>query len=62
MGDLSQVVPILHPYRAAPRCTGHAADYAIADPALAHAAPGVTRDRYLALHRGVARREVYDGT
>src|SRR5712691_3728743 len=89
MGDLSQVIPILHPYMGGARGTGHAADYAIADPALAyvapakalaamvvdllwddasgardvlaHAAPGLTRDRYLALHRGVAKREVYEG-
>jgi len=89
MGDLSQVIPILHPYMGGARGTGHAADYAIADPGLAyvapakalaamvvdmlwddasgarevlaHAAPGLTRDRYLALHRGVAKREVYEG-
>ena len=89
MGDLSQVIPVLHPYMGGARGTGHAADYAIADPALAyvapakalaamvvdmlwddaagarevlaHAAPGLSRDRYLALHRDVARREVYDG-
>ena len=88
MGDLSQVMPVLHPYMGGARGTGHAADYAIADPALAyvapakalaamvvdmlwddasgarevlaHAAPGLTRDRYLALHRNVAKREVYD--
>jgi amidohydrolase len=89
MGDLSQVIPVLHPYMGGARGTGHAADYAIADPALAyvapakalaamvvdmlwddasgardvlaHAASGLTRDRYLALHRGVAKREVYEG-
>src|SRR6266849_3911993 len=89
MGDLSQVIPILHPYMGGALGTGHAADYAIADPALAyvapakalaamvvdllwddasgarevlaHAAPGLTRDRYLALHRDVAKREVYEG-
>jgi hypothetical protein len=88
MGDLSQVMPVLHPYMAGARGTGHAADYAIDDPALAylapakalaamvvdllwedaagarevlaHAAPALSRERYLALHRGVARREVYD--
>jgi len=88
MGDLSQVMPVLHPYMGGARGTGHAADYAIEDPALAyvgpakalaamvvdmlwddaagarevlaHAAPGLNRDRYLALHRGVARREVYE--
>lgn len=88
MGDLSQVMPVLHPYMGGARGTGHAADYAIDDPALAyvapakalaamvvdllwedaagarevlaHAAPGLSRERYLALHRGVARREVYE--
>ena len=39
MGDLSQVIPILHPYMGGARGTGHAADYAIADPALAYVAP-----------------------
>ena len=28
---------------------------------LAHAAPGLARDRYLALPRGVARRQIYEG-
>jgi amidohydrolase len=88
MGDLSQVMPVLHPYMGGARGTGHAADYAIDDPALAYVAPakalaamvvdllwedaagarevlaqaaaGLSRERYLALHRGVARREVYD--
>jgi amidohydrolase len=88
MGDLSQVMPVLHPYMGGARGTGHAADFAIDDPALAyvepakalaamvvdllwedaagarevlaHAAPGLSRERYLALHRGVARREVYE--
>src|SRR5215470_2028950 len=87
MGDLSQVIPVLHPYMGGASGTGHAADYAIVDrelayvgPAkalaamvvdmlwndaaaarevLAHAAPGLSRERYLALHRGIARREVY---
>ena len=89
MGDLSQVMPVLHPYMGGASGTGHAADYAVSDPrlayvapakalaamvvdmlwqdaagareVLAHAAPGLTRERYLALHRSVARREVYDG-
>jgi amidohydrolase len=39
MGDLSQVIPVLHPYMGGARGTGHAADYAIADPALAYVAP-----------------------
>ena len=88
MGDLSQVMPVLHPYMSGASGTGHAADYAVSDPRLAYvgpakalaamvvdmlwqdaagarevlaqAAPGLTRERYLALHRGVARREVYD--
>jgi len=88
MGDLSQVIPVLHPYMGGASGTGHAADYAVSDPGLAYvapakalaamvvdmlwqdaagarevlaqAAPGLTRERYLALHRGVARREVYD--
>jgi hypothetical protein len=89
MGDLSQVMPVLHPYMGGAGGTGHAADYAIVDPALAYvapakalaamvvdllwddaggarevlarAAPGLTRDRWLALHRGVARREIFEG-
>jgi amidohydrolase len=39
MGDVSQVMPVLHPYMGGARGTGHAADYAIADPALAYVAP-----------------------
>jgi amidohydrolase len=39
MGDLSQVMPVLHPYMAGARGTGHAADYAIADPHLAYVMP-----------------------
>jgi hypothetical protein len=35
-------------------------DAAGAREVLAHAAPGLSRERYLALHRGVARREVYE--
>jgi amidohydrolase len=88
MGDVSQVMPVLHPYMGGASGTGHAADYAIVDPrlayvapakalaamvvdmlwddaagareVLAHAAPALSHERYLALHRGVARREVYD--
>jgi len=87
MGDLSQIMPVLHPYMAGARGTGHAADYAIADPALAYVAPAkalagmvvdmladgaagarevlaagrprLTREAYLALQRGMARREVF---
>jgi len=36
MGDLSQVMPILHPFLGGARGTGHGADYAIADPGLAY--------------------------
>src|SRR5438552_10844276 len=39
MGDLSQVIPVLHPYMGGARGTGHAADYAISDPRLASVAP-----------------------
>jgi amidohydrolase len=39
MGDLSQVMPVLHPYMGGARGTGHAADYAIADPHLAYVMP-----------------------
>src|SRR6266852_100819 len=39
MGDLSQVIPVLHPYMGGARGTGHAADYAIADPHLAYVMP-----------------------
>jgi len=89
MGDLSQVMPVLHPYMGGARGTGHAADYAIVDrdlaylgPAralalmvvdllwdgaagarevLARARPAMTRQRYLALQRGMARRETFEG-
>jgi hypothetical protein len=36
MGDLSQVIPCLHPYLGGAAGTGHAADYRIADPDLAY--------------------------
>jgi hypothetical protein len=36
MGDLSQIMPILHPFIGGARGTGHGADYAIADPELAY--------------------------
>jgi amidohydrolase len=36
MGDLSQVMPVLHPFLGGARGTGHGADYAIADPELAY--------------------------
>jgi hypothetical protein len=87
MGDLSQVMPVLHPYMGGARGTGHAADFEIADQNLAYVAPAkalammvvdmladgaagarevlakaqprLTRDGYLALQRGMARREVF---
>ena len=89
MGDLSQIMPVLHPYMGGARGTGHAADYAIVDKPLAYVAPAkalatmaidmladgaagarevlanarprLTREAYLALQRGMARREVYEG-
>ena len=88
MGDLSQIIPVPHPYMAA-RGSGHAADYEIEDTALAYVAPAkalasmvvdmlgagaagarevpakakarLRKDAYLALQRGMARREVYAG-
>jgi amidohydrolase len=39
MGDLSQVMPILHPYMGGARGTHHAADFAIVDPRLAYVGP-----------------------
>ena len=39
MGDLSQVIPVLHPYMGGARGTGHAADYEILDPHLAYVMP-----------------------
>src|SRR5881628_1728415 len=39
MGDLSQVIPVLHPYMGGARGTGHAADYEIVDPHLAYVMP-----------------------
>lgn len=39
MGDVSQIMPVLHPYMGGARGTGHAADYEIVDPALAYVAP-----------------------
>jgi amidohydrolase len=39
MGDLSQVIPVLHPYMGGARGSGHAADYAIVDPHLAYVMP-----------------------
>jgi metal-dependent amidase/aminoacylase/carboxypeptidase family protein len=39
MGDLSQIMPIVHPYMGGARGTGHAADYEIVDPQLAYVGP-----------------------
>jgi amidohydrolase len=39
MGDLSQVMPIVHPYMGGARGTGHAADYEIVDQKLAYVGP-----------------------
>jgi amidohydrolase len=89
MGDLSQVMPILHPYIGGARGTGHGPDFEIVDKPLAYitsakalaamvidmladsgagarqvletARPPMTRDRYLAFQRSLARREVYEG-
>jgi amidohydrolase len=90
MGDLSQIMPVLHPYMGGARGTGHAADYEIVDKSLAYVAPAkalatmvvdmlwdgaagardvmakskprLTREQYLALQRGMARREIYSET
>jgi metal-dependent amidase/aminoacylase/carboxypeptidase family protein len=39
MGDLSQVMPVLHPYIGGARGTGHGADYQIVDKPLAYVGP-----------------------
>jgi len=39
MGDLSQVIPVLHPYMGGARGTGHGADYEVVDPHLAYVMP-----------------------
>jgi len=39
MGDLSHVMPVLHPYMGGAVGTGHAADYQIADETLAYVGP-----------------------
>jgi len=39
MGDLSQIMPVLHPYMGGARGTGHGADYEIEDRELAYVAP-----------------------
>jgi amidohydrolase len=39
MGDLSQVMPVLHPYIGGARGTGHGADFQIVDKSLAYIAP-----------------------
>jgi amidohydrolase len=39
MGDISHVMPTLHPYMGGATGTGHSADFAIADPTLAYVEP-----------------------
>ena len=39
MGDVSHIMPALHPYMGGASGTGHAADYAITNPQLAYVAP-----------------------
>ena len=39
MGDLSQVMPVLHPYMGGARGPGHSAEFAIVDPTLAYLQP-----------------------
>jgi amidohydrolase len=39
MGDVSQIMPVLHPYMGGASGTGHAADYRISDPELAYVEP-----------------------
>jgi hypothetical protein len=39
MGDLSQIMPVLHPYVGGARGSGHGPDYAIVDGPLAYLAP-----------------------
>jgi amidohydrolase len=39
MGDVSHLMPVLHPYMGGATGTGHGADYAIADPRLAYLTP-----------------------
>ncbi|MEX2222068.1 MAG: amidohydrolase [Candidatus Rokuibacteriota bacterium] len=39
MGDLSQVMPVLHPYMGGARGPGHSADFAIIDPELGYVQP-----------------------
>jgi metal-dependent amidase/aminoacylase/carboxypeptidase family protein len=39
MGDLSQIMPVLHPYMGGARGTSHGADYEIEDRELAYVAP-----------------------
>jgi hypothetical protein len=39
MGDISHVMPTLHPYMGGATGSGHGADYAIADPKVAYVEP-----------------------
>jgi amidohydrolase len=88
MGDLSHIMPVLHPFMGGAQGSSHAADYAIVDPQLAYvepakmlaamaidllgdggagarevlakAKPPMTRERFLAFQRSMARRELYE--
>jgi amidohydrolase len=90
MGDISHVMPALHPYMGGATGSGHGADYAIADQRLAYVEPAkqlacmavdllwdqataareilasftprMSRAEYLAFQRGIARRELFDGS
>jgi len=88
MGDVSQVIPSLHPYMGGARGAGHGADFQIVDKLLAYVAPAkalasmavdlladgaagarevlaratprMSRAEYLALQRGLGRREIFE--
>ncbi|PYM11594.1 MAG: amidohydrolase [Candidatus Rokuibacteriota bacterium] len=73
MGDVSQIMPVLHPYMGGARGTGHGPDYEIVDPTLAYVMPakalaamvvdmlgdGAAGARDVLTH---ARPEVFDGS
>jgi amidohydrolase len=89
MGDLSMVMPVLHPYIGGAAGSGHGADFQIVDQQLAYlgtakglagmvidlladgaggarevlksSTPPMTREQYLSLQRGFAKRETYEG-
>jgi amidohydrolase len=63
MGDLSQIMPVLHPYMGGARGSGHGADYEIVDKPLAYVAPAKALARMVVdmLADGAAgAREVLD--